>query len=115
MINNSGIACKVCYLGNIVVITKSAGQYKPISWREHFFGETPFFQRLLSRSIWQRIFIRRTVLDRASEYQIVIMHCNVCGVKYEFLPAKDLTPPKTTIGSIQIRPDLNTPEKTKSR
>lgn len=33
-------------------------------------------------------------------------HCNVCGIKYKFLPFKELSSPKSNTASFQIQPGI---------
>ncbi|OGN11081.1 MAG: hypothetical protein A3I26_02425 [Candidatus Yanofskybacteria bacterium RIFCSPLOWO2_02_FULL_43_10] len=41
-------------------------------------------------------------------------HCNVCGLKYKFLPAKTLAPPKSDDSMVQIQPGLYVARESKS-
>lgn len=74
------VLCKVCKLGKIV---------RSI---EHH-------QEPISRSLWDIVCLRDEKFERWTK---PIIHCNTCGVKYEFVPKENLEQPKP----LQVTPWL---------
>jgi hypothetical protein len=74
------VLCKVCSLGTI-----------EISIERNF--------EVRARSFWEWLSRKK---PRKTEWTTAKIHCNTCGVKYEFMPAKYLVQPKPN----QIRPNL---------
>ena len=52
--------------------------------------------------------------DSLNKWSEAEYHCNVCGVKYEFLPTQKLMPDKSTDSIIQVRPGLYQAQKSNS-
>src|SRR3989338_9719140 len=111
---DSRVICKVCGKGEIVSIIEYHRVWEPITWREHFFGKTSCFEALMvdNRSWFQRLFKR---LERPrNTYTTTRNHCNVCGVRYEFIPSQNLKIPEARAGMVQINPNLWTVQKSNS-
>src|SRR3989344_937694 len=103
MNTSSGIICKVCDKGEIVVLTKYHQTWEPVTWREHFFGQLYYLESLVDRrNIIQKLFKR--IKRPRNTHTTTNNHCNVCGVKYAFVPAQNLEIPKSSDSMVQISP-----------
>ena len=82
------VLCKVCKLGMIIT-------------RIEYYSES------ISRSFWDTLLRRGPKFQQYTKSNI---HCNVCGVKYEFVPGENLKEPEP----FQISPGLFTVKKSSS-
>lgn len=82
------VLCKVCKLGRIVLRI------------EHYSEPIP-------RLFWDVIFRRKQKFSKWTKSNV---HCNTCGVKYEFVPSENLNQPKP----LQVTPWLFVAEKSTS-
>lgn len=92
MVHESSVVCKVCSLGKIIIITETHYRYRPISWYKHFFEKRPYWERLVRPTFWK--WLSRRELVREATHTSSDFHCNVCGVKYQYVPEQNLRAPE---------------------